>query len=265
MIPTDSPRVLGAEITRWSRDRGILILVGVLLLLLGALTYLAVLVAAGPPSTSTGSVQIQTDLTLTTTSTNDDLASMARSSIVMLVPLAAVVLGAHVAGNEMSSGALLHIATATRRLRHLFAVRAGVLAVLLTVVAALAALVTMAAAAAAVAGTPDLSRLSAASAAGQLIAGSVAQALLVGLIAFALAVLTRHPVAIVIAMLVYLVALEPIVQGLVGDGGAWLPRAASAQVLQADALWYHLLPTVVVAVALLVVAVASARRDRAFR
>jgi hypothetical protein len=244
MIPTDSPRVLGAEITRWSRDRGILILVGVLLLLLGALTYLAVLVAAGPPSTSTGSVQIQTDLTLTTTSTNDDLASMARSSIVMLVPLAAVVLGAHVAGNEMSSGALLHIATATRRLRHLFAVRAGVLAVLLTVVAALAALVTMAAAAAAVAGTPDLSRLSAASAAGQLI---------------------RHPVAIVIAMLVYLVALEPIVQGLVGDGGAWLPRAASAQVLQADALWYHLLPTVVVAVALLVVAVASARRDRAFR
>ena len=66
-------------------------------------------------------------------------------------------------------------------------------------------------------------------------------------------------------MLLYLIALEPAVAGLVGGGGDWLPRAATSQLLAAEPDVTLVVPTAVVAVIAAVFAVASMRRDKAAR
>jgi hypothetical protein len=247
MIASDL-RIPLVETRRWSGD-GVLLSVVIGAGVLGAvLSAMAVLVAAGSTSGGSGGLQIQTDVQLTSASQDADLVGMARSGVAMLVPLVAIIVGVRAAGSEMASGALLQVAVAARRLR-------GV------VVAA----ASLAGAQAGVAADADLASLSAWSGAGTVMAGAAAQAGVLALLAFSLAALTRRWVLVLVALLVYLVVLEPVIAGLLGDGASWLPREATSSLLTSDADLGSVLPVALVALALTVVTVAWRRRDRTAR
>ncbi|WP_299955352.1 hypothetical protein [uncultured Modestobacter sp.] len=265
MTVPDSLRTVKAELPRWTRDPVTLVTMGALVGLCGVLSYLAVNVATGDASSGGGGLQLQTSTVLDAGSTDDELAAMARSSLTMLVPIAAIALGVRAAGGEMSSGALLQLAVATRRLRRLFLVRAGIVLVLVGVAGAASAVVALAGTDAAISGAPEVAHLSAWHSAGSTIAGAAAQGVLIGLIAFGLAALTRRWVAITIAMIVYLVGLEPLLTGLLGRGSVWLPRAATSELLVPGPDLAHVAPTVACALVLATMAVLSLRRDRAAR
>ncbi|WP_017590012.1 hypothetical protein [Nocardiopsis ganjiahuensis] len=257
--------IVRAELLRWLRDPVVLCTIAALAVASGALTYLAVNVATGGAPSGDGAVRLQTDTVLDAAATDEQLASMSRSGLTMLVPVAAAILGAYTAGTETASGALLNLAVAARRLRFLFVVRAVVLLVLLGAAGAVTGAATLAASGAGIARTPELGHLSAWHGAGTVLAGASAQAVLVGLIAFGLAALTRRWVVVVISATVYLVALEPVLGGLVGEAYAWLPRAATSALSAPGPDPAHVVPTVLCALALVAAAVASLRRDRATR
>ncbi len=264
MIASDV-RISLVEARRWSGD-GVLLSVVIGAGVLGAvLSAVAVLVAAGSASGGSGGLQIQTDVQLTPASGDADLIGMARSGVAMLVPLVAIIVGVRAAGSEMASGALLQIAVAARRLRLVFLARAVIVAVVAALGGVVVAVASLAGAQAGVAGSPDLAFLSAWSGAGTVIAGAAAQAVVLALLAFSLAALTRRWVLILVALLVYLVVLEPVIAGFLGDGGAWLPRRATSSLLTSDADLGSVLPVVVVALGLSVATVAWRRRDRTAR
>lgn len=258
-------RIVRTEVMRWLRDPVTLTLVAGLAVLSAGLVWLAVGVAAGGGASGSEGIQLQSDTVLGASSTDADLVSMVQSSLAMLVPIAGIVLGAYLAGSELSSGALLQLAVTARRLRSLFVARTVTLVVLAGVAGGLAALATLTAADAAVQRQDELGHLSAWDTAGSLVAGAVVQAVLVALIAFSLSVLTRRWFLVCLGMLLYLIALEPAVAGLVGGGGDWLPRAATSQLLAAEPDVTLVVPTAVVAVIAAVFAVASMRRDKAAR
>jgi len=259
------PRPVATEIRRWCTDATLLVVVLALAVVSAALTYLAVIVAAGGASSGGGGVQIETDTVLTASSTDADLASMARSSLTMLVPIAAVVLGTRFAGGEMASGALLQIGVAARRLRAVVAVRALLVAAVAALAGAVAAAATIAAVGAAVAGDADLSRLDAWVSAASTVGGAAAQGALLGLIAFALSALTRRWVVVLVGLIVYLVVIEPVLTGTVEAAGSWLPRSATSELMTASPDVAHALPTLVVAVGVTAVAVLTLRRGRVAR
>lgn len=264
MIASDA-RIPLVEARRWSGD-GVLLSVVIGAGVLGAvLSAVAVLVAAGSTSGGSGGLQIQTDVQLTPASQDGDLIGMARSGVAMLVPLVAIIVGVRPAGSEMASGALLQIAVAARRLRLVFLARAVIVAVVAALGGVVVAAASLAGAQAGVAGNPDLAFLSAWSGAGAVIAGAAAQAVVLALLAFSLAALTRRWVLILVALLVYLVVLEPVIAGFLGDGGTWLPRRATSSLLTSDADLGSVLPVAVVAVGLSVATVAWRRRDRTAR
>lgn len=263
MFGADSPGIAHTEVARWVRDPVVLTTIGALIVLSGGLTYLAVVVATGSTSSGGSGVRLQADTVITSESTGDDLASMARSSLAMLVPIAAIVLGVQFAGSELRSGALLQLGVVARRLRHLFAVRVSVLVVLAGLAGAGAAALALASTRAAVAHTSELSHLSVSAGVWPMIAGAAAQALVVALIAFGLAALTRRWVVVTISMLVYLVALEPTLSSLVGEAGVWLPGAATSELMLEQPDVAHVLPTVICALLLVAAAVTSLHRDRA--
>lgn len=257
--------VTKAELHRWTSEPVVLITVVALIAVSALLTYFAVNVATGGASSGADGVELQTDIVLNADATNDQLASMARSSLSMLVPIAAIILGVHAAGSEMSSGALLQIAVAARRLRFVFVVRAVILLVIMGVAGATAGAATLATTAVAVARTSELAHLSAWHGAGSTIIGASAQAVLFGLIAFGLSALTRRWVAVIIGMLVYLIGLESVLAGLLGDAGVWLPGVATAELLTPEPDLVHVVPTVLCALALVILAVLSLRREWAAR
>ena len=257
--------IVRAEVLRWLRDPVVLVTIAAAAVATAALTHLAVNVATGGASSGDGAVQLETDTVLDAAATNDQLSSMVRSGLTMLVPVAAVVLGANAAGGEMTSGALLHLAVAVRRLRFLFAARAVVLIALLGAAGVLTGVGALAAAGAGIFGDPELAHLSAWHDAGPIIAGAGAQAAVLGLIAFGLAALTRRWIVVVIAMIVYLVTVEPILGGLLGEDRVWLPWTATSELLAPDPDPAHAVPTLLCVLVLVLAAVANLRRDRATR
>ncbi len=264
MIASDL-RIPLVETRRWSGD-GVLLSVVIGAGVLGAvLSAMAVLVAAGSTSGGSGGLQIQTDVQLTSASQDADLVGMARSGVAMLVPLVAIIVGVRAAGSEMASGALLQVAVAARRLRLVFLARAVIVAVVAGIGGVVVAAASLAGAQAGVAADADLASLSAWSGAGTVMAGAAAQAGVLALLAFSLAALTRRWVLVLVALLVYLVVLEPVIAGLLGDGASWLPREATSSLLTSDADLGSVLPVALVALALTVVTVAWRRRDRTAR
>lgn len=250
------------EARRWARDSTAVIAGGTAVVLAAGLTFLAVSVAVGATDASTGSVQLQTDGALTAGSSSADLASLARSAVTMLVPLVAVVIGAHFAGTEMTSGALLHVAVAARRLRLVSLIRAVSLAVIAGAIGAVTALASIGSAEVGVraAGLLDLS---VGSATGRTVAGAAASAAVIALLTFALACLTRRFVVVLVGMLAYLVVIEPVLAGAVSDAAVWLPRSALTALVRTDAEPLHALPSLLLALGLVCVAIARCRRDRA--
>jgi hypothetical protein len=265
MDASRSPRPAASEIRRWGADPILLVVVLALALVSAALTYLAVTVAAGGASSGGGGVQIETDTVLTSSSTDDDLASMARSSLTMLVPIAAVVLGVRFAGGEMTSGALLQIAVAARWLRVVFAVRAAMVAAVGALAGAVTAVATIAGVGAAVAGRADLTQLDAWASAASIVGGAAAQGALLGLLAFALSAVTRRWIVVLVVMVVYLVVIEPVLAGILDTAGSWLPRAATSELMATSPDAAHAVPTLIAAVGITAVAVLSLRRGRVVR
>lgn len=265
MTRSSSLSIVQAELQRWAREPAVLVTIAALVAVSGLLTYLAVTVAAGGASSGADGVQLQTDIVLDADSTDEQLASMARSSLTMLVPIAAVVLGVHAAGSEMGSGALLQLAVAARRLRFLFVVRAVILFALIGTAGAAAAVATLSAAAAGAAQAAELAHLSAWHSAASIIIGATAQSVLIGLVAFGLSAITRGWAAVTIGLIVYLVGLEPALTGLVGEAGVWLPREATSELLVPGSDPVHVVPTAACALAFVVLAVLSLRRERAAR
>lgn len=265
MAPASFPALAAAESRRWSRDSLVLALVLIAAFAAAILTYFALLVSAGVIESSGGGVQIETDTYLGAASSDEDVASMLHSSLVLLLPIAAVVIGARLAGNEMSSGALLTIASSARRLRVLFSARVVVLAVALTATAVVTVLLVCAAGNVALASANDLGHLSATAFLGPLALGAITQTLTFGLLTFALSALTRRWVPVVIGAIVYIVALEPVIQGLAGGAADWLPRSATSGLVAVEPDWAPVVPTIVVTLALLVWVIVTLRRDRAFR
>lgn len=254
-----------AELHRWAREPAVLVTLVVLVAVSGLLTYFAVNVATGSASSGADGVQLQTDVVLDAGSTNEQLAAMPRSSLTMLVPIAAIVLGVYAAGSEMASGALLQLAVAARGLRSLFVVRSVILFVILGVAGAAAGLATLAATAVAVSQTSELAHLSVWHDAGSIIVGATVQALLIGFLAFGLSALTRRWVVITVGMLIYLVGVEPLLSGLLGGGSVWLPRTATSELLMPEAELVHVIPTVVCALAFVAMALWSLHREWAAR
>jgi hypothetical protein len=253
------------ESQRWFRDLTIVVILAVTILAATTLTYFAVRVAAGLIASGTGGVEIQTSTSLGRGSTDADLASLLHSSLVLLVPIAASVVGVRFAAGEMSSGALMTIAIAARRLRLLFAIRAALLVLTLIALAVLSALIVSVAAQVALSGAADLSHLSAWTYADRLLAGTVVQSTVFGLIAFSLSALTRRWVLILIGAIVYIVIVEPTVQGLVPVEMAWLPRSATSDLILPDPHWGPALPIIVGTAILALSAIVILRRDHAFR
>lgn len=258
-------RLAMIESGRWFREPAILIVVGITLLASPALTYFAVGVAAGLMSSGTGGLQIETTTTLGQASTDADLASFLRSSLVLVLPVASIVIGVRFAASEMASGALLTIGIAVRRLRLVFAIRALVVGLILTIVAALCTVVVSSAAQVALSARDDLGHLSAWTYGGALLAGAVVQSAVIGVIAFALSALSRRWAAVLIAAIVYAVVLEPMVQNIGPAQLTALPRAATSNLVSPDPAWVPAVPTILAAATLAVLAVVSLRRDRAFR
>lgn len=254
-----------AELHRWTRDPVVLITIGALVALSGMLTYFAVNVATGGASAGGDGVQLQTDLVLDAAATNGQLASMPRSSLTMLVPIAAIVLGVQAAGSEMASGALMQLAVAARRLRFLIAVRAAVLLALLGIAGTASGVAAFAAAGAGISQTAELAHLSAWHSAGPAVAGAAAQSILVGLIAFGLAAITRRWIVVTAGMIIYLVVIEPVLAGFVGGAGVWLPGAAASALLLSEPDLAHVVPIAACALVLVVIAVLSLHRERAAR
>lgn len=265
MNELSSPRMARTEIHRWIRDPVVLSTIVGLAALAGILTFLAVGVATGETSAGGNGIQLQTDTILTGDSTNDELASMARSSLTMLLPIGGVVIGAHFAGGELASGALIQMGVAARRLRYLFMVRVITMAVFAGIAGAAAAGTTLAAADAAIANTPEMSHLGAWQAGWPTIGGASSQAVVIALIAFGFSALTRRWVVVTMCMLVYLVGLEPIFVGLFSEWGTWMPRAATSELMLAQPQIIHVLPTVLFALLISIAAVMSLRRDRVAR
>lgn len=265
MTATSRLGIARAELHRWTREPAVLITVAALIVLSGLLTYLVVNAAVGGAPSGNGGVQLEVGTELHAGSTNDQLASIPRSSLILLAPIAAIVIGVHAAGTEMGSGALLLLAASARRLRFLFAVRAVIMLVIIGIAGAAAGTAALAATGAGIAWHTDIAHLSAWHGAGPVIAGVAAQALLIGLLAFGLAAVTRRWVVVTIGMIVYLVALEPVLTGLLGDASVWLPGAATSELLMPEPDLAHAVPTAAVALAFAVVAVLSLRRERAAR
>ncbi|WP_420364269.1 hypothetical protein AAEP80_09830 [Curtobacterium sp. L3-7] len=263
MHGSEAGSIVRTESRRWGRDTTAGIAGGTAVVLSAGLTFLAVSVAAaGGTDTGTGGVQLETDGALTSASSSADLASLAQSAVTMLVPLVAVVIGAHFAGAEMTSGALLHVAVAARRLRVVFAVRAVSLAVIAGAVGALTALAAIGAADVGVRAA-GLLHLTAGTATGRTVAGAAASAAVIALLTFALACLTRRSVIVLVVMLAYLVVIEPVIAGTIPDGAVWLPRSALTALVRTDAEPLHALPVLLAALGLVCIAVARCRRDRA--
>lgn len=265
MTASNSPRIARTEIARWVRDPVVLVTVAALIVLSTALTYLAISVATGTTGSGGNGIQLQTDATLTNESTNDDLASMARSSLTMLVPIAAIIVGVHFAGSELTSGALLQMGVAARRLRFLFAVRLVLLAIITGIAGVATAVLTLVGTEAARTQSADLSHLNVWEAEGSTIVGAATQAIVIALVAFGLSALTRRWIVVTICMLVYIVGLEPVLSGLFDDVSVWLPRTATSELMLPQPELTHVLPTAICALLLAVSAVASLRRDRVAR
>lgn len=262
MTVPNAPRITRTEIHRWARDPGVLISIGALIVASAALTYLAISVATGSTASGGNGVELQTDSTLTGESTNEDLAAMARSSLTMLVPIAAIIIGVRFAGGELTSGALHQMGVAARRLRLLFAIRLALLAVIAAFAGAATAAVTLAVTEAARAQSADLSHLTVWEADGSPFLGAAIQAVVIAVLAFGLSALTRRWIVITIGMLVYIIGLEPALSGLLDEANAWLPRTATSELMLPQPDFAHVLPTAISALLLAVIAVASLRRDR---
>lgn len=258
-----SPRIVQAELSRWLCRPGILILIAASALLAAVLTYFAVSAAAGTLPGSGGGLRIDTDTRLTATSTDADLASMARSSIVMLVPLSATILGTLMAGSEMTSGALLTIATAARRLRFVFTVRVVIVMMLAAFSGVLIALTSSATAAVAVTADDALAHLGVWGQFSTLAVGAVGQSVLIALVAFGLSAITRRWTIVLVGMLVYLIGVEPALTGIFGEGARWLPYTATSRLTTSGIAWPDLIPTVAAALAAVAVTIVLLRRDRA--
>lgn len=246
-------------------DAGILFTLAVLIIVSSGLTYCAIWVATGSVSSAEGGVQLQTDMDLTGESTNEDLASMARSSLIMLVPIAAIIIGVRFAGGELTSGALLQLGVAARRVRLLFAVRSLLLVAIAGSAGFLAAWLTLLVTDVARAQSSDLSHLNVWEATGSPVLGAMVQAIVISLLAFGLSALTRRWIVVTICMMVYLIGLEPVLSGIFADAGAWLPRTATSELMLPNPEIVHVLPTAIGALLVAVVAVVNLRRDRVVR
>lgn len=258
-------RIPATEVRRWLTDPVILATVLAAGVVAGLLSYFAVLVAAGQTPSGTTGLQIETDAILTSSSQDADLVDMARSGIVMLVPVVAIVAGVRAAGSELSSGALLQIAVAARQLRLIFLTRALTVAAWAAVAGLVVAAASLAGTQAAIAATPELGTLSAWSGAWVLLSGAAVQAVLLALLAFSLAALSRKWIVVMVAFLVYIIVLEPVVVGLLGESGSWLPREATSALLNGDAELIPVLPTALVCLALTTLTVLWFQRDRTAR
>lgn len=265
MVHSRSTVMVRAESGRWLRDATVVAVPLAAALAAAALTYFAILVAAGVIASGTSGVQIETDTLLSSSSGDKDVASLLHSSLVLILPIAGVGVGARFAGSEMSSGALLTLAVATRRLRALIVVRVIVLTLVLVTMAIVTTAAVCSAGSVALAQGPAGNQLSAWTYAGALTVGALVQSVTIGVWTFSLAALTRRWVPVVIGAIVYIVALEPVIQSLVGEDVTWLPRTATSALVAPDAEWLPVLPTTVIAISMLACVIGSLRRDRAFR
>lgn len=264
-MTSETIRITRTEATRWFRDPVILIAVVAVIVSCAMLSYIAVLVATGVATGDGNGIQLQTDSTLTPSSTNQDLVSMARTSVSLLLPIAAIIIGVRFAGGEMTSGALLQLGVAARRLRLLFSARLVFLLVIAGFSGGSTALVTLAATDLAAARASDLAHLNVWSAIGSLITGATLQTIVISILAFGLSALTRRWIVIAICMLVYVVGLEPALSNVFKEASAWLPWAATSELMRPQPDMVHVAPTAVFTVLVVILAVSSLRRDRASR
>ena len=123
MHTADRKTVVKVETRRWILHPGVFALLVVVPLLTALLSYAAVMASSGA-SSDAGAVSIDTTAALGPDSEDPEKLDLAATSIYLLAPLAASLHGVLFAGSELSSGALLNIAVAARRLRTIFAVRA---------------------------------------------------------------------------------------------------------------------------------------------
>lgn len=251
-----------AETSRWVSDGAALVTGATGIVLAVGLTFLAVAVGTNGAAAGSGGVELQTDGALTPGSSDAELASLAQSAVTLVVPLISVVIGTHFAGAEMASGALLHIAVASRRLRLVFLVRA---ASLIALSGGTAALTALAASGAADIGAraAGLQNLTVSGAIAATVGSAVTTAVVLALLAFSLAWTTRRSAVVLLGLLAYLVVIEPVLTGAIGAGSDWLPRTALIGLAHHDAQPLHVVPTVAVTSGLLAMAWLRARRDRA--
>lgn len=265
MTASNVPRITRTETGRWIRDPVLLVTFGALIITSASLSYFGVSVATGSTSSGGNGVQLQTDISLTSESTNEDLVSMVRSSLAMLVPIAAIMVGVRFAGGELTSGALLQMGVAARRLRFLFAIRLALLVIVAGLGGTLTAVASLFSTETARIQSTDLAHLTVWEAGASPVIGAATQAVVIAVLAFGLSALSRRWVLVTISMLVCIVVLEPALSGLIDDAGAWLPRAATSELMRPQPELVHVLPTAICALLLAVIAVASLRRDRASR
>lgn len=256
--------MLRAEWGRLLRDRVVLSALSCLVVGCAALTAAAVRAAAGADHAGSGPVSIQTTKPLDAGSTSADLASFVAASLALTLPILAVVLGSQLGARDLGNGALLTLATTVRRLRPVIVVR-FVLMLAVSMAAGLAALVAATAAADASL-PPRFAGLSAWPILSAMALGAVVQTVTLGAVAFGLAVLLRRATVVLIFLLLWILAAEPVLRGLAPDAGGWLPvRATSTLTSSGLEAATHCLPTIGSAFVLAGLAMAMTTRDRSYR
>lgn len=251
----ESRRALG---DRW------LVLTGLLTPVLTAgLAYLIIVAATSEPGS--GPVRIETTQALSSSSSDADVAAAVASSLILLLPLAGAAMGALAAGSEVARHGLAWVALASRRLGQVVAVRGALLLVVALVVGALAALGTTLGAALGLRTVGLLPPLSAtAGLTGHLMQGC-ALSLFFSTLTMALVLLLRRSLPVVLAVLLLVAVLEPTAAGFWPDLSPWLPRAAAASWEGSLSTTTYLLPSLIMVLALLGLAVLATRNHRAVR
>lgn len=252
------------ELRRWAKDGGLQTALVATLLALAGLTYAAVHASATNTGEQTGAVRVDTETVLTPASTQADLAELMTSGPALFLPLVAALVGASMAGRELDTGALAVMAASVRRLRLLMVARFVILCAVLASFGLLGLLTVTVAADMALSSTAVLDHLSVWPEMLPMAPGTVALTAACGILTFALSLITRRRVVVIVLSLAYLMVLEPAASSLMGERDEWLPRVAISSLLGPGASWLPALPTLSVIGFLAVWAVASLRRDRAY-
>ncbi|MHA6600600.1 hypothetical protein HMPREF2736_07055 [Corynebacterium sp. HMSC036E10] len=264
MHTADRKTVVKVETRRWLLHPGVFALLVVVSLLTALLSYAAVMASSGA-SSDAGAVSIDTTAALGPDSEDPEKLDLAATSIYLLAPLAASLHGVLFAGSELSSGALLNIAVAARRLRTIFAVRALSLVLLSLITGAILTALSIAGLTAGLR-QAEVPSLTPEAPLGTVILGGSILYATVAVIAFAAATLLRRWVVVLVALVAYFVVAEPLLASMLSEHASkWLPHVSLGKWVDFEPERRFAFPTMVLALLALVTAVVGTQRDRAAR